>query len=127
MTQEQINAVLERVQAWPKSRQEDAARILLEMEDQGTGPYVLSDEEDADLEAALKEITGEDLVRANAQAQRGGYASLKDYVIELIRGDQDQHDWLVEALIEGENSGVSSRSVEDIIADAKAKIRNGEL
>ena len=55
MTQDQINAVLERVQSWPKSRQEDAARLLLAMEQQDSGPYVLSPEERADLEAALQE------------------------------------------------------------------------
>ena len=55
MTQDQINAVLERVQSWPKSRQEDAARLLLAMEQQDFETYALSPEERADLEAALQE------------------------------------------------------------------------
>lgn len=56
MTRDQINNVLKRVQSWPTQRQEDAARVLLAMEAEGTTPYVLSADEDADLRAALDEI-----------------------------------------------------------------------
>jgi hypothetical protein len=55
MTKEQIDAILDRVHAWPRSRQEDAARLLLAMEAQDGSTYELSDEERADLEAALEE------------------------------------------------------------------------
>jgi hypothetical protein len=55
MTKDQIDAVLDRVHSWPKSRQEDAVRLLLAMEAQDVTPYILSDEERADLEAALAE------------------------------------------------------------------------
>lgn len=57
MTKELIENVLDRVRAWPPSRQEDAALMLLAMEAQDTGPYRLSDEERADIEAALEEVT----------------------------------------------------------------------
>ena len=57
MTKEQIDAVLDRVHAWPKERQEDAARVLLAMEAEGTDVYVLTAEERADLEDALAEVT----------------------------------------------------------------------
>ena len=57
----------------------------------------------------------------------GKYASFDDYVIDLVRLDRERHDALVDALIEGENSGTSRRSVSDIIRDTKAKIRNGEV
>lgn len=56
MTKDQIDAVLNRVHSWPRERQEDAARVLLAMEAEGTGPYLLSQEERADLEDALAEV-----------------------------------------------------------------------
>ena len=56
MTKDQIDAVLDRVHSWPKERQEDAAQVLLAMEAEGTGQYLLSPEERADLEAALAEV-----------------------------------------------------------------------
>jgi predicted transcriptional regulator len=55
MTKDQIDAILDRVHSWPKARQEDAARVLLAMEAQDSSTYVLSDEERADVEAALAE------------------------------------------------------------------------
>ncbi|MBV8836349.1 MAG: hypothetical protein JO000_07415 [Alphaproteobacteria bacterium] len=56
MTKAEIDALLDRVRTWPPERQEDAARLLLEMEAQGTEMYQLSEEEQADLEEGLKEI-----------------------------------------------------------------------
>jgi hypothetical protein len=56
MTREQIKAVLDRVASWPQSRQEDAAQLLFAMEAQDTSPYALSEEERADLQAALDEV-----------------------------------------------------------------------
>ncbi len=55
MTRDQIRAVLDRVLTWPEERQEEAARILLALEE-SSGVYVLSTEEEADLEAADAEI-----------------------------------------------------------------------
>ena len=49
MTKEQITAVLERVKTWPKKRQEDAARLLLEMEEQDKSGYQLTDEQLAEV------------------------------------------------------------------------------
>ena len=63
MTKSQIESVLERVKTWPPERQEDAARVLLAMEAEDAGPYGLSPEERADLQAAL------------AEAERGEFAS----------------------------------------------------
>jgi hypothetical protein len=45
MKKDQIAAVLERVRTWPAERQEDAARLLLEMEAQDASPYRLTDEQ----------------------------------------------------------------------------------
>jgi len=49
----------------------------------------------------------------------GKYASVSDYVRDLIRRDQetaDRRQALVSALIEGEQSGISERKVTDILA-----------
>jgi hypothetical protein len=56
MTKEQIESVLDRVRTWPAARQEDAAQVLLAMEAQDLGHYCLSDDERADIEAALEEV-----------------------------------------------------------------------
>ena len=55
MTKDQIDAILDRVHAWPRSRQGDAVRLLLAMEAQAGSTYKLSEDERADLEAALEE------------------------------------------------------------------------
>jgi antitoxin ParD1/3/4 len=56
------------------------------------------------------------------RVKTGRYANASDYVRDLIRRDQERRDALVRALIEGEKSGTSRRSVRDIIAAAKAKL-----
>ena len=52
MTKDQIESIFERVRTWPPERQEDAAQMLLRMEEQGVGIYELSEEEMAELEEA---------------------------------------------------------------------------
>jgi antitoxin ParD1/3/4 len=52
----------------------------------------------------------------------GQYASVSDYVRDLIRRDQlraDEHQAIVAALIEGEQSGVSQRRIPEILAAIK--------
>jgi hypothetical protein len=44
-----LKEVVERVQTWPEERQEDAAKVLLEMEAQGASPYQLTDEQLAEV------------------------------------------------------------------------------
>lgn len=56
MTKAEIDAVFERVRTWPPERQEDAVRLLLEMEAQGTEVYELSPEELADIEEGMAEV-----------------------------------------------------------------------
>ena len=63
MTKDQIDAVLDRVRTWPPERQEDAARVLLQMEEAGTEVYRLSDDERAAIEEGM------------AQARRGEFAT----------------------------------------------------
>jgi antitoxin ParD1/3/4 len=61
------------------------------------------------------------------RVKSGRYANVSDYVRDLIRRDQERREALVRALIEGEESGTSRRSVRDIAADTRAKLDRGEL
>ena len=45
MTKEQVKEILDRVLTWPPKRQEDAARVLSEMEEQDASPYYLTEEQ----------------------------------------------------------------------------------
>lgn len=56
MTNDQVEAVLRRVESWPQSRREDAAQLLLALEAQGTERFILSSDERAALETALAEV-----------------------------------------------------------------------
>jgi len=58
MTKEQIEQIFERVRTWPLERQEDAAHILLRMEELGVEPYQLDGDERREIEAALAEAEG---------------------------------------------------------------------
>jgi hypothetical protein len=49
MTTKAFKKALERVESWPEERQDDAARMLLEMEAQMTSGYHLTDEQLAEL------------------------------------------------------------------------------
>lgn len=61
------------------------------------------------------------------RVKSGRYANASDYVRDLIRRDQDRREALVQALIEGEKSGTSKRSVKEIAAAARSKIEHGDL
>jgi len=63
MTKEEIGTLLERVRTWPLERQEDAAKLLLEIERQDKSIYCLSDEERQAIE------------KSRAQARRGQFAA----------------------------------------------------
>ena len=53
MTKEQVKAVLDRVLSWPPERQEEAARVLTQMEEQDTSTYQLTDEQLAEVKRRL--------------------------------------------------------------------------
>ena len=59
----------------------------------------------------------------DAQVEAGEYANASDYIRDLIRHDQRERDALRLALIEGEKSGSSNRSVSDIARQTKRRLR----
>jgi antitoxin ParD1/3/4 len=65
-----------------------------------------------------------------AQVEGGSYASASDYVRDLIRKDREyisKRQALLQALIEGEESGISNKSIEEVIAEARAEMANEEI
>lgn len=63
MTNEQIEAILDRVRDWPPEQKERAAEVLLIIEEQEQEEYELSDEERAEIEIG------------EAEAERGEFAT----------------------------------------------------
>ena len=59
----------------------------------------------------------------DAQIEAGEYANASDYIRDLIRHDLRQRDTLRLALIEGEKSGVSKRSVTEIARMTKRRLK----
>ena len=54
----------------------------------------------------------------------GSYASSSDYLRDLVRQDQRERnrlDWLRAEIQAGRDSGISDRSLKDIVAEARAK------
>ena len=63
-----------------------------------------------------------------AQVTGGHYESVEAYVGDLIRRDRlslIDHQTLVDALVAGEESGISPRRVPDIMADLKRELDGG--
>ena len=76
---------------------------------------------------ATMNISLPDMMRnwINTQVETGQYANASDYIRDLVRHDQRQQDQIRLALIEGERSGTSQRSILDIIVEETAKLNNG--
>ena len=56
------------------------------------------------------------------QIQGGRYASTSDYVRDLIRQDQDKNERIIqlrEAIEDGLNSGISDKTIEDVVREAR--------
>lgn len=70
MTNDEIMAVLERVRTWPAERQEDLARIAVQLEQQDARRYALSD-------AQIEEV------RRIRRAVRGGAIASDDEIARL--------------------------------------------
>ncbi|MBV9066910.1 MAG: hypothetical protein JOZ84_14800 [Methylobacteriaceae bacterium] len=69
MTEDQINAVLNRVKTWPRERQEDAVQVLLTLERVSTDLYVPDADDRAAIEAALAEIVRGEEPASEAEVQ----------------------------------------------------------
>ena len=68
MTKDQVKEILDRVLTWPPERQEDAARVLSEMEKQDHSGLQLTEEQAAEVRRRLanpseKGIPAEDVFR----------------------------------------------------------------
>ncbi len=77
---------------------------------------------------ATMNVSLPDLMKAwvEEQIKTGQYSNVSDYVRDLIRRDQeylDKRETLIKALISGETSGVSERTVADIWQDVKKRHR----
>jgi uncharacterized protein YigA (DUF484 family) len=59
-----LKEVIERVRTWPEDRQEDAAKVLLEMEAQDASSYQLTDEQFAEVRRRRAEKNPETLTPA---------------------------------------------------------------
>lgn len=57
------------------------------------------------------------------QIEAGEYANASDYIRDLIRHDQREREAIRLALIEGEQSGLSNRSVTDIGRQTKRRLK----
>jgi antitoxin ParD1/3/4 len=63
----------------------------------------------------------------DSQVRAGRCANASDYVRELIRRDQRESESIQLALIEGERSGVSKRSVSDIARGARRRLQPAKV
>ena len=59
----------------------------------------------------------------DAQVDGGAYANASDYIRDLIRHDQREREALRLALIEGEKSGRSHRTVAEIAGRTKRRLK----
>lgn len=69
MTSKEITAILERVRTWPQERQEDLARIVLEIEDQEARSCGLSEEQIEEVRRIRREIRSGKVVTDEEMAQ----------------------------------------------------------
>jgi antitoxin ParD1/3/4 len=78
-------------------------------------------------QVATLNVSLPDAMRAwiDAQIEAGEYANASDYIRDLVRHDQRERDALRLALIEGEKSGRSTRSVTDIAHQTKRRLKRG--
>lgn len=60
-----------------------------------------------------------------SRVEAGDYADASEYLQRLLHHDREHHDALVQALIEGEESGESPRNARDILRDILAADNHG--
>ena len=61
----------------------------------------------------------------DAQVKGGVYANASDYIRDLIRHDQAHRAKLEAAIVDGLESGRSTRTAEEIMAATKARLTHG--
>ncbi|AKP53602.1 MULTISPECIES: ribbon-helix-helix domain-containing protein [Cyclobacterium] len=57
------------------------------------------------------------------------FSSKSELINDLIRRQREQEEerlWLRNELIKGENSGISNKSMAEILAEAKQRVKNGQ-
>jgi len=64
MSDEQVKEILDRVLTWPRERQQDAAALLMLIEEHDRSPYRLNDQQAAEVERRRADITAETLTLA---------------------------------------------------------------
>jgi hypothetical protein len=64
MTKDQVKAVLDRVLSWPAERQEDAAEMLMLIEEHDQSSYGLNDEQAAEVRRRLADQNARSLTLA---------------------------------------------------------------
>jgi hypothetical protein len=69
MTSKEITAILDRVRSWPEKRQEDLARIALELEEQDKRRYSLSDEQVEEVRRIRSEVRAGKIATDEEMAQ----------------------------------------------------------
>ena len=69
MTREEVKEILDRVLTWPQERQEQAARMLSELEQQDASPYQLTDDQVEEVERRLADPEMIWLTREELQAR----------------------------------------------------------
>ncbi|GAB54294.1 addiction module antidote protein, CC2985 family [Glaciecola punicea ACAM 611] len=60
----------------------------------------------------------------DAQISSGKFANASDYIRDLIRRNQSERELITLALIEGELSGESNLTINDVIKAEKKRLRN---
>ena len=59
-----------------------------------------------------------------ARAAAGDFADDREYILELIRRDQEQYKTLKAAIQEGLDSGASDKTIPTIMEEVEARLRN---
>ena len=59
-----------------------------------------------------------------AQAAAGNFADDREYILELIRRDQEQYKTLKAAIQEGLDSGVSDKTIPTIMEEVETRLRD---
>jgi hypothetical protein len=69
MTTKALRDMIERVQHWPEKRQEDAAQVLRDMENQDTASHHLTEEQEAEVRRRLADPSPRFLTLAEVRAR----------------------------------------------------------